>query len=203
MDHAPHLSVPASITPTSKPAGAGAAQFINNLTPTQLQHLRLTIPAAHVPDRYSQFLEGPRQTPVPHKFIFDALDSESRRLRHQTGRLGERQHVRAQSEVNVGEGKTESARSSVDLKEITLEKVKVAVDVVEWRFYLVGCCLCLLNLVAAFDATALSIALPVRFHHASLISQAVLTVYRRYPSTSTAPPLMPSGLVSLSWYLLP
>lgn len=165
MDHAPHLSVPASITSTSKPPGAGAAQFINNLTPTQLQHLRLTIPAAHIPNRYSQFLEGPRQTPVPHKFVFDALDSESRRLRHQTGRLGETSNLRAGGEV-IEEGKTESARSSVDLKEIALEKVKVVVDVVEWRFYMIGCCLCLLNLVAAFDATALSIALPVRFRRA-------------------------------------
>jgi hypothetical protein len=166
MDHAPHLSIPASTTPTPNPPGAGAAQFINNLTPTQLQHLRLTIPAAHIPNRYSQFLEGPRQTPVPHKFIFDALDSESRRLRHQTGRLGEKPNVRADGEVNEKEGKTESARSSVDLKEIALEKVKVVIDVVEWRFYMVGCCLCLLNLVAAFDATALSIALPVCFRHA-------------------------------------
>jgi hypothetical protein len=167
MDHAPHLSIPASTTPPPKSAGSGAAQFINNLTPTQLQHLQLTIPAAHIPERYSQFLEGPRQTPVPHKFIFDALDSESRRLRHQTGRLSEKQNACEDAGVNEKEGKTVSERSSVDIKEIALEKVKGVVDAVEWRFYMTGCCLCLLNLVAAFDATALSIALPVRFHYAS------------------------------------
>jgi hypothetical protein len=167
MDHGSQLSLPTSTTPPSKSAGAGAAQFIKNLTPTQLQHLQLTIPAAHIPVRFSQFLEGPRSTPVPLKFTFDALDAESRRKRHQVGRLSKPQHGRVSSDVSEKEGKTESARSSVDFTDVAIEKVKGVVDVVEWRFYLTGCCLCLLNLVAALDATALSIALPVSFRHAS------------------------------------
>ncbi|KAF2711951.1 MFS general substrate transporter [Pleomassaria siparia CBS 279.74] len=50
--------------------------------------------------------------------------------------------------------------SSIDiLKEV--EKVKVVVDVVDWRFYSTGVCICLLNLVAAWDATSLSVVLPI------------------------------------------
>ncbi|CAI6258973.1 unnamed protein product [Periconia digitata] len=71
-------------TPPRSPEPAGAAQFINNLNERQQAHLQFAIPATAEPERFSQFLEGPRKTRVPDRFTFDALDSESRSLREST-----------------------------------------------------------------------------------------------------------------------
>jgi hypothetical protein len=171
-----HLNLPPSSHTAPRSESPGAAQFLSNLTPHQIQHLQLTIPTAHIPTRFSQFLEGPRRTPVPQKFHFDALDAETRKARHVGGRLDDkvekkvhgrfgsfRSKKSAEKSTEDGERKEfgGSAKSSIDLKEVATEKMREVREVVEWRFYATGICLCLLNLVAALDATALSLALPV------------------------------------------
>lgn len=65
-------------TPTPEPAGAGAAQFIANLSEKQRAHLQFAVPTKSESDRLSHFLEEPRKTPVPDRFTFEALDSEAR-----------------------------------------------------------------------------------------------------------------------------
>lgn len=176
-----NTSLPIPPNAAARSSGSGAFHFVNNLTPSQRQHLQFTIPAAHIPTRFSQFLEGPRRTPVPQKFHFDALDSEKRRARHAGGRLdhiaeekkegkvhgrfGSLKSSKTGSKSKIDEEKRDygSAKSSIELKEVLIEKSSEGRDAVEWRFYATGICLCLLNLVAAWDATALSLALPVSF----------------------------------------
>lgn len=69
--------------------GPGAAQFLSNLSEQQLKHLQFAVPTNSGPDRFSQFLETPRQTPVPKRFTFDALDAATRKQREESvGRHG-------------------------------------------------------------------------------------------------------------------
>lgn len=98
-------------------------------------------------------MEEPRRTPVPKRFTFDALNSASRQARKESEKEEKKDAGRARSDS------TNSVSSNIDLlKEV--EKVKTVVDVVDWRFYSTGLCICLLNLVAAWDATSLAIVLP-------------------------------------------
>jgi hypothetical protein len=135
----------------------GAAQFLQNLSDQQLRHLAFAVPSKNEPERFSQFLETPRRTPVPKRFTFDALNSDSRKAKKQIEKEEETK--------DVGRSRSDSANStsSIDLmKEV--EKVKIVAEVVgdvDWRFYATGGSLCLLNLVAAWDATSLAVVLPV------------------------------------------
>lgn len=63
---------------TPVPETPGAAQFIANLSHQQRAHLQFAVPTQAESDRLSHFLEEPRQTPVPGRFMFEALDSEAR-----------------------------------------------------------------------------------------------------------------------------
>jgi hypothetical protein len=174
----PNLCPPPHATTRSQ--SPGAAQFLSNLTPNQLQHLQLTIPTAHIRTRFSQFLEGPRRTPVPQRFHFEALDAEARKARHAGGRLDSKAEKKGHGrwgslkshknrpenpslttiKEDCGEQTKESSKSSFESKGVKTKSSEPKA-VVEWRFYATGICLCLLNLVAAWDATALSLALPV------------------------------------------
>lgn len=128
--------------------------FLQSLSAKQLDHLHYAIPSKNEPERFSQFLEEPRRTPVPKRFTFDALNSASRQARKESEREEKKDEGRSRSDS------TNSVSSNIDLlKEV--EKVKIVVDVVDWRFYSTGLCICLLNLVAAWDATSLAIVLPV------------------------------------------
>lgn len=145
----------------------GAAQFIANLSPRQLQHLQFSVPKKGQPDRFSQFLEEPRQVPVPKRFTFDPQElarlKEAKEKRKDEGK-GSAQHARSKSEKSTKSLRTvksvsdvaSSSRVSVDL----LKEVEKVANV-DWRFYSTGACICLLNLIAAWDATTLSISLPV------------------------------------------
>jgi hypothetical protein len=143
----------------------GAAQFLANLSPQQLQHLQFSVPQKGEPERFSVFLEKPREVPVPKRFTFDL------NLLAQVARASEEQekveHARKESIKSRSSGAgsrregSVSRRMSMDLlKEATAEKMEKVASV-DWQFYATGLCLCLLNLVAAWDATALSLALPV------------------------------------------
>jgi hypothetical protein len=177
---------------TSTPEPTGAAQFLTNLNDRQKAHLQFAIPTNSEPDRLSQFLEGPRRTPVPKRFTFAALDSEARKVKEVAGSnkstksTTSTQHVRggsggsntASDRDSYGSRKTMSrAASSVGtLKRASTSLTKdlgnlkgtvgnlkaTVVEAVDWSFYATGCSLCLVNLVIAWDATAVSVALPVR-----------------------------------------
>jgi hypothetical protein len=155
---------------TEDPSDPGAAQFLQNLSEQQLRHLAFAVPQKSAPERYSQFLETPRRTPVPKRFTFDALNAESRKAKKEI--------VKDDEKKDVGRLRSDSANSvsSIDLlKEV--EKVKIAVEVVggmDWRFYATGGCLCLLNLVAAWDATSLAIVLPVSFNSLPLMARLIV-----------------------------
>lgn len=184
----------------STPEPTGAAQFITNLSERQRAHLQFAVPSKDAPDRFSHFLEEPRKTPVPNRFTFDALDSDSRKARDSSStgskassKLGcgdttkstkSTQHAREDSGSGSDGGTSRSRsrtrsraassvpslRPSVDLlKEV--EHLKEVVEVVDWRFYATGVCMCLVNLVMAWDATAISIALPVSLGFGALVKQ--------------------------------
>ncbi|KAF2866203.1 major facilitator superfamily domain-containing protein [Massariosphaeria phaeospora] len=170
--------------------GPGAAQFVSNLSPRQLQHLQFAVPASKDPQRFSQFLEGPRQTPIPNRFTFEAIDATTRKQKAESSgkqgrdRAGSKsaknvqagskasilsggKHGRGDSQSSSDAGQSGRERSatvsstapSIDLlKEV--ERVRTAVDIVDWRFYITGACIFLLNLVVAWDITSLPMALP-------------------------------------------
>ena len=139
----------------------GAAQFLHSLSPRQLQHLKFAVPTKNEPERFSLFLEEPRKTPVPKRFTFDALDAATRKAGKENGKDGKEKLEGRKSEGRARSG-TRSSTPSVDLlKEV--ERVGSVVSVVDWRFYSTGTCICLLNLLVAWDATSLSIVLPVCF----------------------------------------
>lgn len=162
----------------------GAAQFISNLSPRQLQHLQFAVPKQGEPERFSQFLEEPRQVPVPKRFTFDALDVEARKARKETTKAKEigkharkdsaksRRSETSKSDTSAGS----SSRGSVDV----LKEVERVSSVVDWRFYLTGACICLLNLVAAWDVTTLSTALPVSSPSKFIIKARRTNVYVDY-----------------------
>ncbi|KAF2470723.1 MFS general substrate transporter [Lindgomyces ingoldianus] len=114
----------------------GAAQFLHGLSPQQLHHLQYSVPSKDAPERFSQFLEEPRRPPVPKRFTFDVLDLAARQ--------------KATRSVT---------RSTTPTTEILLKEVD-RVRKVDWRFHITLACICMLNLVAAWDATSLSIILP-------------------------------------------
>ncbi|KAF2190863.1 MFS general substrate transporter [Zopfia rhizophila CBS 207.26] len=124
---------------TSQP---GAAQFLHGLSPRQLQHLQFSVPIRGTPNRLSQFLEEPRRPPVPNRFTFDALDS---RTKETSGRS--RSSTRSST-------RSETPTADVLLKE--LPKLKK----IDWKSEATFWCLSLLNLVAAWNATSISVALP-------------------------------------------
>jgi hypothetical protein len=186
------------------PEPAGAAQFITNLNERQQAHLQYAIPSNSEPERFSQFLEGPRRTPVPDRFTFDALGSEVRSLRENTkipvqGGRSETPKGVGRSKLNAVDGnhgqddrKSEkmsrsgkrSQRSSnlsfADNMKRTSTGAFEPVDgmpepeKLDWRFYVTAVCLLLINLVIAWDVVVISIALPVR---ASIppVSSVILT----------------------------
>jgi hypothetical protein len=147
----------------------GAAQFVARLNDDQLHHLQFSIPNDREADRLSRFLEEPRRVPVPNRFTFAPLDASNTTAQGQHSRsessksaksLGLGKHSRTVSDKSTfsrlgSEGSAASRISGDLLREV--EKV-VSLD---WRFYTTGACLCLVNLVAAWDATSLPIALPV------------------------------------------
>jgi len=153
------MSAPTQAPPNiSEPV---AAQFLHNLSERQIDHLHYAIPPTNEPERFSQFLEAPRRTPLPAKFIFPALRDPSR-LAHKEITI-EKDKVESDEKNHGGRSRSSSTNSvtSIDVKK-EIQKVKVIVDVLDWRFYSTSACLCLLNLVAAWDATSLAVVLPVR-----------------------------------------
>jgi hypothetical protein len=74
-------------------------------------------------------------------------------------------------EKSLGHGKNDSMSSmssrslssvpNIDMTEVVLTVEDEVRDVVDWRFYVTGVCLCAVNLMAAWEATMLSVALPV------------------------------------------
>ncbi|KAF2272797.1 MFS general substrate transporter [Westerdykella ornata] len=132
----------------------GAAQFITNLLPHQLQHLQFSVPEKDEPE---QFLERPRQVPVPKRFTIDPLDLA--RLKE-----GANQHTRKASLISWlsrnGSDDGSGSRISVDwLKEVERAAAE-KVNGLDWKFHATGAALFILNLVVAWDATTLPIALP-------------------------------------------
>lgn len=97
--------------------------------------------------------------PVPKRFTFDALNAASRRQKIEEEKV---EGEPAQSERVASVSSSNFSTPSLDfLKDVTTERVREVFEVVDWRFYITASCICLLNLVTAWDATALSIALPV------------------------------------------
>lgn len=145
----------------SESTSPGAAQFLANLSPEQLQHLQFSVPQKEEPERFSAFLEEPRKVPVPKRFTFDLI------VLAELARKNERVYdgkTPGKQSVNSGgtrSGSAASSRMSVDmLKEATVVKIEKVASV-DWRSYFTGVCLCVLNLVVAWDASMLSIALSV------------------------------------------
>lgn len=185
-----HAGPPSS---TSTPEPTGAAQFIANLNDRQKAHLQFAIPSTNEPERLSQFLEGPRQTPVPTRFAFAALGSEVRKQKEiessskSTKSSVYSRHVRDDSGTSASDGDSHTHRkgahsatgratSSIGtLKRASTMFSKEAgslrgsaanlkttvIDAVDWSFHATGLSLVLVNLIIAWDVTAVSIALPV------------------------------------------
>jgi hypothetical protein len=151
----------------SETSDPGAAQFITNRSPKQLQHLQFWVPDSEGPGRVSQFLEEPRQSPqipIPNRFTVDLAKLKENN--------GEGKHARKESEKSAKSLKSgigsdsNGSRISVELlKNVDLlkevEKKATVVASIDWRFYVTGISLCFLNLVAAWDATMLPMSLPV------------------------------------------
>ena len=182
---------PAAYRPgqASTPEPTGAAQFLTNLNDRQKAHLQFAIPLNNEPDRLSQYLEGPRSTPVPKRFTFAALDSEARKQQEIESRAKSTksslysQHIRNGSDSaastdsdgsrkvawsratsSVGTLKRASTNLSKEVGHLKGSAANLKASVVnaaDWSFYATGGSLCLVNLIIAWDATAVSIALPV------------------------------------------
>jgi hypothetical protein len=156
------------------PTIPASAQLVTNLSTSQLQHLTYSIAPRDTPNRFSKFLEAPRNVPVPKRFTFDpqALAIARERCAQEQRTLGKNKD---RSSKRVG-GYRMSRRASVDLfkKEMKdihdrlVEKVPhVEVPVLNvnwewnWRFYTTGACLYAIELILAWDLTTLVLALPV------------------------------------------
>jgi hypothetical protein len=160
------------------PSDPGAAQFIANLSPKQLRHLQFSVPPKDQPERFSQFLEGPRQVPVPNRFTFNALDLAARRQERKTPSKKNVKHVRIGSDksrksissrnrsASTGTSDASSTfRGSMDLLKVELHEVKTTVrEFVPWKFWATGVSMAMLNLVVAWDTTKLPVALPVSWN---------------------------------------
>ena len=197
-----------SSTPTPEPTGA--AQFLTNLNDKQKAHLQFAIPANNEPDRLSQYLEGPRRTPVPKRFTFAAIDSEARKQQEIDNRPKSTKssfyshHIRDGSGSSASEtGSDESrkatwsrAASSVgslkrastnltkemgNLKGSAVNLKTTVANAADWSFYATGASLCVVNLIIAWDATAVSIALPVCSSLISYDEVLKITDDRIYP----------------------
>jgi hypothetical protein len=175
------------------PEPTGAAQFLTNLNDRQKAHLQFAIPTNNEPERLSQFLEGPRRTPVPKRFTFAAPDAEARKLREMeqdrksikssfytrhvrdgsgssasSDSYGSRKGAWSMATSSVGTLKRASTSLSKEMGQLkgtakgTASNLKESVrNATDWSFYATSGSLCLVNLVIAWDATAVSIALPV------------------------------------------
>ncbi|ORY13563.1 major facilitator superfamily domain-containing protein [Clohesyomyces aquaticus] len=137
------MSCSRSARSNSDPSDQGPAQFLQGLSPAHLKHLQYSVPVREVPDRFSLFLaQEPRKPPVPKRFTFDALDYATRE-----------QHKPTKSPTK---SLTRTTTPTTEIIQKEFERVRG----VEWKFYLTFLCICILNLMAAWDATSLPIAIP-------------------------------------------
>ena len=206
---------------------APAAQFIANLSDQQRAHLQFAVPKSES-DRLSHFLEEPRRTPVPDRFMFEALDSEARSTRELNSKVRrgdtKKSHFYHKSPKSVGSSRSSrtsrsrsrstslrAPRESVtggsskrtsrtssrgrSFESIPKSRPHLKTEVrhfkgvameVDWRFYATGVCLAFVNLALAWDSTAISIALPVRFL-VTHWNDHVLTRSRRWRWPCTVP----------------
>ena len=154
----------------------GAAQFLHGLEHHQIQHLRFSVPLRDAATRFSQFLEGPRTPPIPHRFTFHPQPpprpgaNSNSRLGFGAGRSTTTPASNGRSTITpafteITERSTaaliNTGRSTATLLEKVWKKAP-ELKTVDWGYYSTVACLCLLNLMAAWEATTLSVALPVR-----------------------------------------
>jgi hypothetical protein len=140
--------------------GPGAAQFLTNLSPHEIQHLQLAVLKKEETESFSQFLEEPRNVPVPKRFMFNPAELARLKENQKDARKENGTHARKGS-VKSRQSGDGSSRSDVHSPSRGLLVELKRVASADWRFYTTGVCLCVMNLVAAWDATAISIALPV------------------------------------------
>ncbi|KAH7117092.1 major facilitator superfamily domain-containing protein [Dendryphion nanum] len=150
-------------TETSDPSGA--AQFIHNLSPSQLQYFRFSVQNhENVPQRFSQFLEGPRNAPVPKRFTFNITELMERKIEEDGEGSIMTKHTRNDSAGKDSMKSTNTMESTKTVKKAISTEVMKEVDKVvnaDWKYYATGFCMFVINLMVAFDATALPITLPI------------------------------------------
>ncbi|KAF2655932.1 MFS general substrate transporter [Lophiostoma macrostomum CBS 122681] len=155
------------------PTLPASARLVTNLSTPQLQHLTYSIAPNDTPNRFSKFLEAPRNVPVPNRFTFDpqALAAARERYEQERNNAGK---IKERSSKQTG-GYRISRRASIDLLKKEMkdihDKVVERIPTVEvpalsmewdwdWRFYTTGACLCAIDLALAWDLTSLVLALP-------------------------------------------